>query len=436
MSNQDEQTDTTVTAGETPDEREKRLETWSKMSQKEKKRVADKFYRARDKEAISAKRREQYAATKDTKPRQSLTEEQAEAARVRASEYYAVNKDAIHDRERQKRAARTTEQIERDRQRSREWRERNKEELTAKKRAYARAKRANMTEEERQAKLAKQKVAREQETQEQKDARNAYKRERRQQQSGEQRARRLTNQRAREAANREAYRQRGREYARTTNARYNMLHRQATKRGLEVSITPEEFESLIKCPCVYCGDMMERTSEVGSGLDRIDNNKGYHIDNVNPCCSACNVVRHDILTVEETHAAIQAVLGVRGKEKPKTERSCVQIGDCFWSLDGVVYAPYIKETKIQPPPPQKHAIGLEEALIMMDSPLRNWQLAEIYNRSESSVSIARNGRRKDLMSSPEYAKRAAPLIAAREERLRLAIEAVATKTDNIGTIST
>lgn len=32
---------------------------------------------------------------------------------------------------------------------------------------------------------------------------------------------------------------------------------------------------------------------INNGIDRIDNNKGYTIDNVVPCCKMCNQAKND-----------------------------------------------------------------------------------------------------------------------------------------------
>lgn len=57
----------------------------------------------------------------------------------------------------------------------------------------------------------------------------------------------------------------------------------ARKRGIEYGLTREQFMSFWQKPCSYCGDQIETI-----GLDRIDNAKGYVMDNVVPCCGGCN----------------------------------------------------------------------------------------------------------------------------------------------------
>jgi hypothetical protein len=57
----------------------------------------------------------------------------------------------------------------------------------------------------------------------------------------------------------------------------------ARVKNIEFSLTFEQFESFWQKPCYYCG--MDITT---IGLDRVDNAKGYTIDNVVPCCEWCN----------------------------------------------------------------------------------------------------------------------------------------------------
>lgn len=60
-------------------------------------------------------------------------------------------------------------------------------------------------------------------------------------------------------------------------------------RGLEFYLTLEQFNSFWQKDCYYCGHRVETI-----GLDRINNDEGYRIDNVVSCCSVCNVMRMDL----------------------------------------------------------------------------------------------------------------------------------------------
>lgn len=73
----------------------------------------------------------------------------------------------------------------------------------------------------------------------------------------------------------------------------------ARNRNLDFNITDEKFFELTKQSCFYCG-CEPSTVSLGdrcngtytyNGVDRIDNTKGYHIDNVVPCCGACNMMK-------------------------------------------------------------------------------------------------------------------------------------------------
>ncbi len=70
-------------------------------------------------------------------------------------------------------------------------------------------------------------------------------------------------------------------------------------RGLKYNLTEEQFIKLTQQNCFYCGikpnnickqkpAKQSNGSYVYNGLDRIDNNKGYTVDNVVPCCKTCN----------------------------------------------------------------------------------------------------------------------------------------------------
>lgn len=90
-----------------------------------------------------------------------------------------------------------------------------------------------------------------------------------------------------------------------SNNRYTKLKHSAISRNIELLITEVEYFKFIagKC-CHYC---MASLPTNGSGLDRIDHNVGYRLDNVIPCCPTCNDIRSDKLTVDETRAVISGV---------------------------------------------------------------------------------------------------------------------------------
>jgi hypothetical protein len=64
----------------------------------------------------------------------------------------------------------------------------------------------------------------------------------------------------------------------------------AIKHGISFDISYRYYDYLVTLPCVYCND-------VSTGLDRIDNTKGYITGNIAPSCRQCNVGKND-LTLE------------------------------------------------------------------------------------------------------------------------------------------
>ena len=84
------------------------------------------------------------------------------------------------------------------------------------------------------------------------------------------------------------------------------------KSGRQWSIPFEKWLKFINSPCYYC-NILSKT-KVGTGLDRINNSYGYHIDNVLPCCRSCNVTRGDRFTVQETKVMINALQNFRSQK--------------------------------------------------------------------------------------------------------------------------
>lgn len=58
----------------------------------------------------------------------------------------------------------------------------------------------------------------------------------------------------------------------------------------ENNLTRPFILELIQRGCFYCGEINIRIMT----LDRIDNSRGHTMDNVNPCCARCNIVRNNM----------------------------------------------------------------------------------------------------------------------------------------------
>ena len=72
----------------------------------------------------------------------------------------------------------------------------------------------------------------------------------------------------------------------------------AKVRHLDFKLTFDQFHTLIHSNCTYCGTSpKERKIAKGeniikaNGIDRIDSNKGYVLENCVPCCPMCNYMK-------------------------------------------------------------------------------------------------------------------------------------------------
>ncbi len=82
----------------------------------------------------------------------------------------------------------------------------------------------------------------------------------------------------------------------------------AVRRGYIFELTKKQFERLTSSNCYYCGAIPEQicsnksSKQTGyytyNGVDRVNNAKGYMVNNCVPCCGRCNHIKMD-LTQEE-----------------------------------------------------------------------------------------------------------------------------------------
>jgi hypothetical protein len=61
----------------------------------------------------------------------------------------------------------------------------------------------------------------------------------------------------------------------------------ARVRDIEFSLTLDQFKTLVESPCYYTG----RPPSPYNGIDRLDNTKGYTVENCVPCCSDVNYAK-------------------------------------------------------------------------------------------------------------------------------------------------
>lgn len=95
---------------------------------------------------------------------------------------------------------------------------------------------------------------------------------------------------------------------------YSTLYRNckslAKNRQIEFSLLKEDHTKIVKGNCYYCGSPPKLAQRVGknkslvgipvlyNGVDRIDSNEGYSIENCVSCCELCNKMKMN-LSVED-----------------------------------------------------------------------------------------------------------------------------------------
>lgn len=88
----------------------------------------------------------------------------------------------------------------------------------------------------------------------------------------------------------------------------------AKDRSLEFKIDDNQFRKLTKQNCYYCGlgpsTIQHSKNNSGdyiyNGIDRVDNSRGYEIDNCVSCCSVCNRMKRE-LNIDDFMAHIKKI---------------------------------------------------------------------------------------------------------------------------------
>jgi hypothetical protein len=78
-------------------------------------------------------------------------------------------------------------------------------------------------------------------------------------------------------------------YRTNVNHRLDALKRAARVRDIEWNLTDEEAKKMIVSPCVYCKHINLEIRV--NGIDRLDSNVCYTVENCRPCCKNCNYMK-------------------------------------------------------------------------------------------------------------------------------------------------
>lgn len=104
------------------------------------------------------------------------------------------------------------------------------------------------------------------------------------------------------------------------NYLYSNSKNNAIKRKHPFNLSKSEFENLINKSCFYCGDLPVKSSNNSlisrgninepplfyNGIDRLDSEKGYSLQNCVSCCSKCNYMKN-VFSVNDFYKQIEKI---------------------------------------------------------------------------------------------------------------------------------
>lgn len=80
-------------------------------------------------------------------------------------------------------------------------------------------------------------------------------------------------------------------FANHKSAACSEYRRRAIKKQLDFLLSIPDYDRLVKGDCYICGKCSNENHT--NGIDRVDNDVGYLLDNVKPCCGECNYMKKD-----------------------------------------------------------------------------------------------------------------------------------------------
>ncbi len=145
------------------------------------------------------------------------------------------------------------------------------------------------------------------------------------------------------------------------NKVFDGYKRNAAQRGYSFDLKFEEFSKIIEKPCYYCGKLQSNFCNKGvngglfyNGIDRVDNNSGYYLGNIAPCCKICNNAKKQ-LSKDEFLNLVRMVTKQKNHSMPNFENIPIRafkpkIGFCCGfpkkiAAENRLYAEYKRSAK-------------------------------------------------------------------------------------------
>lgn len=111
-------------------------------------------------------------------------------------------------------------------------------------------------------------------------------------------------------------------YNYSIKGRYREVKRAAKARGIDFDLTISEYTWLVAGnSCFYCQTTLPKS---GSGLDRLDSDLGYNVENAVPCCTECNYIKGIALSAAEMLEVAKLLKKLRKKPCKHPARKLVE----------------------------------------------------------------------------------------------------------------
>lgn len=121
----------------------------------------------------------------------------------------------------------------------------------------------------------------------------------------------------------------------STRSQYTEYKKNAFIRNLEFAINYDNYVSIVKNECNYCGILQEKGI---NGIDRVDSNIGYTLENCVSCCKTCNYMKRN-LPVDIFIKKIEHILVYQNKIVGNL------YSECFSDHNNVFYKSYLNRSK-------------------------------------------------------------------------------------------
>lgn len=77
-------------------------------------------------------------------------------------------------------------------------------------------------------------------------------------------------------------------FQKTIGYKWSYYRTSANSKGIQWDLTRDDFATLCEAPCWFCGENVDGDL---NGIDRLDSDVGYVLENVRACCTGCNMAK-------------------------------------------------------------------------------------------------------------------------------------------------